>query len=215
MSYKEKFIDTVVDHSVANDWNTAKTEWGHVGSYDQPESNCICGQCITEVCTIQNYQNGQELEVGNVCINKFLDIDRKSDFKLIKKNTIDWKLLLELKGEGVITEWEMYFYEDTRRKRKLTDKQLDIRDRVLQKAKDYIMRNKKKIRGINDPILFKNLKTETMNIKQEHRDQLGRFIAQQGMRISKSKHELSFTETFDILKETLIQIKKLKDSYGI
>ena len=71
---------------------------------------------------------------------------------------------------------------------------------------------RKKPKGKNDPILFKNLKTN-MNIKQENRDQLGKFIAQQGMRISKSKHDMTFTEVFDILKETLIQIKKLKESY--
>jgi len=75
-------------------------------------------------------------------------------------------------------------------------------------------RNKKKIRGINDPILFKQLiNKDNMNIKQENRDQLGKFIAQQGMRISRSKHDMTFTEVFDILKETLIQIKKLKQSY--
>ena len=76
------------------------------------------------------------------------------------------------------------------------------------------MRNKKKIQGINDPILFKNLKTETMNIKQEHREQLGKFIAAQGMKIARGKTPITFKEIVDILKETLIQIKKLKESYG-
>ena len=76
------------------------------------------------------------------------------------------------------------------------------------------MRNKKKIQGINDPILFKNLKTESMNIKQEHREQLGNFIAAQGMKIARGKTPITFKEIVDILKETLIQIKKLKESYG-
>ena len=174
MSYKERFIETIVDNSIANDWSTAKLEWDHICSDDIPDSNCICGQCITEV----------------------------------------WKLLLELKQDKIISEWEMYFYEDTKRKRKLSDKQFEIRNRIIDKSKDYIMRNKKKIRGINDPILFKQLiNKDNMNIKQENRDQLGKFIAQQGMRISRSKHDMTFTEVFDILKETLIQIKKLKQSY--
>ena len=46
-------------------------------------------------------------------------------------------------------------------------------------------RNKKKIKGINDPILFKNLKTETMNIKKEHTKMLGDFIIQQGYKIER------------------------------
>ena len=74
-------------------------------------------------------------------------------------------------------------------------------------------RNKKKRRGINDPLLFINLKTEdSMNIKQEHRDQLGKFIAQQGMKIARSKHELTFAEVADIIREIARNIKQLKES---
>ena len=55
-----------------------------------------------------------------------------------------------------------------------------------------------------------------MNIKQEHRDQLGKFIAQQGMKIARSKHELTFGEVGAILKEIARNIKQLKESksYG-
>ena len=52
-----------------------------------------------------------------------------------------------------------------------------------------------------------------MNIKQEHREQLGKFIAAQGMKIARGKTPITFKEIVDILKETLIQIKKLKESY--
>ena len=204
MSYKERFIDTVVDNSIANDWNNAKLEWGHTGSYEQHGSNCICGQCITEVCTIQNYQNGIELEVGNVCINKFLDIDRKSDFKLIKKNKIDWKLLLELKKDGVITDWEMLFYDDIKQKRKLTDRQIESRDRIIKKCKDYIMRNKKKNKGIIDPYAFKNLKE---NMKYEHKVILLQHIKEVGIKI---KDDAEILDIMHDLKSILVSLNDLK-----
>ena len=211
MNYKERFISVIVDNSISEDWSNAKLEWDHIGSYDQPESNCICGQCITEVCTIQNLQNGVELEVGNVCVKKFLDIDRKSDFKLIKKNTIDWKLLLELKREGVISEWEMYFYEDTRRKRTLSDKQCDIRDGIIKKSKEYVMR--KKPRGIPDKDAFKNLIDTQMIIKKEHTKLLGDFLVAQGYKISQGNTDKTFEEVYETLKQIIIQTKRLHKTY--
>ena len=75
------------------------------------------------------------------------------------------------------------------------------------------MKRKKK-RGIPAEHAFKALNNNTMNIKQEHRDQLGKFIAQQGMKIARSKHELTFGEVGAILKEIARNIKQLKDSYG-
>ena len=73
---------------------------------------------------------------------------------------------------------------------------------------------KKAPKGIIDPYVFQNLKqTETMNIKKEHREMLGKFIAMQGMKIAKGKSEKTFAEVFEILKETMLQVKKLKESY--
>ena len=75
------------------------------------------------------------------------------------------------------------------------------------------MKRKKK-RGIPAEHAFKTLNNNT--IKQEHRDQLGKFIAQQGMKIARSKHELTFGEVGAILKEIARNIKQLKESksYG-
>jgi len=73
---------------------------------------------------------------------------------------------------------------------------------------------KKKPRGIPDPYVFLNLKqNETMNIKKEHTKMLGDFLVAKGYQISKGGGEKTFEEVFKILKETIIQVKKLKDSY--
>ena len=52
-----------------------------------------------------------------------------------------------------------------------------------------------------------------MNLKQEHREMLGKFIATQGYKIMKGTQPISFKEVFEVLKQTLIQTKKLKDNY--
>lgn len=72
---------------------------------------------------------------------------------------------------------------------------------------------RKKPKGKNDPILFKNLKTESMNIKKEHQEMLGDFIVAQGYKIAKGKNEKSFAEVLDIVKEIAVNIKRLKQSY--
>ena len=70
---------------------------------------------------------------------------------------------------------------------------------------------KRKKKGKPDEWAFKTL-NNIMNIKQEHRDQLGKFIAQQGMKIARSKHELTFGEVADIIREIAKNIKQLKES---
>jgi hypothetical protein len=52
-----------------------------------------------------------------------------------------------------------------------------------------------------------------MNIKKEHTKMLGDFLVAKGYQISKGGGEKTFEEVFKILKETIIQVKKLKDSY--
>jgi hypothetical protein len=71
---------------------------------------------------------------------------------------------------------------------------------------------RKKPKGKNDPILFKNLKT-SMNIKNEHKKMLGDFIIQQGYKLKEGKDTKSFAEVGAILKEIAINLKKLKESY--
>ena len=76
-------------------------------------------------------------------------------------------------------------------------------------------RNKRGSKAITCPTSFINLKTTNdMNLKQEHREMLGKFIATKGYEIMKGKTPITFKTVFDILKETIIQTKRLKDSYG-
>ena len=72
---------------------------------------------------------------------------------------------------------------------------------------------RKKPKGLNDPILFKTIINNTMNIKQEHKKMLGKFIIEQGYKIAKGKDDKTFAEVYDILNESMNQLKKLQQSY--
>ena len=70
----------------------------------------------------------------------------------------------------------------------------------------------RKKRGKPDENAFKNLRD--MKIKKEHEVMLGKFIIEQGYKIAKGKGNKSFAEVYDILNETMNQLKKLQQSYG-
>jgi hypothetical protein len=63
-----------------------------------------------------------------------------------------------------------------------------------------------------DEWAFKNL--NYMNIKQEHRSMLGKFIIEQGYKIAKGKGDKTFAEVYDLLNESMEQLKRLQQSYG-
>ena len=52
-----------------------------------------------------------------------------------------------------------------------------------------------------------------MNIKNEHKVMLGKFIATQGMKIAKGKSDKTFAEVYDLLNEAIKQIQKLQQTY--
>ena len=75
------------------------------------------------------------------------------------------------------------------------------------------MKKKRFSKAILDPYAFKNLNTN-MIIKQEHLDMLSKHIIETGCKIGKGKKDKTFEEVFETLKQTLIQIKKLQQTYG-
>ena len=74
------------------------------------------------------------------------------------------------------------------------------------------LRKQTSTKSILDPYAFKNLKEE-MKIKSEHTKMLGDFLVAQGYKISQGKSDKTFEEVFETLKQTIIQVKKLQDSY--
>ena len=77
------------------------------------------------------------------------------------------------------------------------------------------LQKQKYTKAVLDSHAFKNLKTENMVVKEEHLEMLGNFMIKQGYKISKGKSDKTFKEVYEVLKETILQIKKLEQSYGL
>jgi hypothetical protein len=136
----------IINLSVSQFWDTAKDEWNFEYAYQSEESQtCLCGHYpIRNICVIKNQENDNKTEVGNCCVNKFLGIDSGNKiFDSIKRlkddisRTMSAEVLEYMNNKKVITKYEYDFYTDTLRKRKLTEKQLIVREKINQKFLDF------------------------------------------------------------------------------
>jgi len=141
-----KLIDEIIIRSVSDSWETARKEWFFENAYqsEEPET-CLCGHFpIINICVIKNTRNGNCTEVGNCCINKFLDIDEGnkifSSVNRLKKDiskSMSFEALQYLNEKGILDNFEFEFYSSIIRKRKLSDKQISIKERINQKFIDF------------------------------------------------------------------------------
>jgi hypothetical protein len=117
--------EEIIALSVANTWHEARLEWELDGVYmsDEP-GTCLCGHYpIREHCVLRNCRNGEEVVVGNVCVNKFMDMDTGplfTAFNRIRKNieaALNVEAIEHAYAKGWFTPWEYGFYIDTYKKR--------------------------------------------------------------------------------------------------
>ncbi len=120
----------ILDLSVSKDWAVACLEWTYLRSHHEEGGVCPCGYWpITEHCWIRNRLNGNETHVGNVCIRRFRpELGTLMDgIERIRHNpgSAPNPALIEYASKrGWLSEWQQEFLGDTKRKRKLTEKQL-------------------------------------------------------------------------------------------
>lgn len=139
--------------SVSQDWDVARLEWrlSSITEADSPET-CLCGHYpIIEICTLVNIENGQSADVGNVCVNRFMGIDSKKVFDGVKRvrkypeKSLTVDALQLLRKQNVISERDLSFYLDIRRKRNLSPAQLkwkmDINTRAVRGLKRVPLRD--------------------------------------------------------------------------
>lgn len=82
----ERLKAHILTLSDASNFEEARLEW----SLDAVEvsevfDQCPCGQDIKEHCYIRNRRNGNQTYVGNVCINRFLQIETGNLFEGLKR----------------------------------------------------------------------------------------------------------------------------------
>src|SRR5882672_12776582 len=72
----ERLKSQILPLSASQSFNVARTEWSLVAVENSEEfDQCPCGQDIKEHSYIRKRLNGNQTYVGNVCINRFIQID--------------------------------------------------------------------------------------------------------------------------------------------
>lgn len=129
MDNEFKLREKIIELSESKDWYNAKKEWEFENIYVSDEfEECLCGHYpIINICRIRNRVNNNVTEVGNVCINKFLNIDegekilpsinrvKKDITKSISKDSLEY-----LYKKECISIKEYDFYSDIIKKRILS-----------------------------------------------------------------------------------------------
>ncbi|MCZ8036451.1 MAG: hypothetical protein O9288_17080 [Novosphingobium sp.] len=123
---------------MSKSFGVARQEWSLVAVEISDEfDECPCGQEIKEHCYIRNRLNGNETYVGNVCINRFIQIDTGNLFDGLKRIAKDLTanansdLIEHAYRMGYLySEKEYTFLKQTMRKRKLSTAQIDWKVKI-------------------------------------------------------------------------------------
>lgn len=131
----------ILSRSKATDWEVAKKEWRLVAisEADEPET-CLCSHFpIIELCTISNRITGASVDVGNVCVKRFLGFRSDLIFASLKRIRKDIETSVGADAtaffheQGIINDWEYGFQQSTMRKRNLSAAQMTSRIKINRK----------------------------------------------------------------------------------
>ena len=136
-----KLSSEIINLSESTNWDEAKLEWSLSEIYeaDDPEY-CLCGHYpIIEVCILINKLNNNHAVVGNCCVKKFIGLPSDKIFQAVKRIRKDNQKSLNIEAiqhafdKGWINDWEYHFSVDTIRKRKLSARQCETREKINEK----------------------------------------------------------------------------------
>jgi len=138
---KYNLFNRIIENSKANKWQEAKKEWVLDHIYDAKEAQeCLCGHYpIIEICVIRNKINNEHLMLGNCCIKRIFNMPTKRMFVSIKKVAADMqksvnKDVIEYAHRKTwLNDWELSFYINIWRKRKLSEKQMNTKIKINRK----------------------------------------------------------------------------------
>ncbi|WP_312063537.1 hypothetical protein [Pantoea septica] len=146
----ERLQAHILSLSISNDFDLARKEWNlHSIEISEEMDICPCGQEIKEHCYIENKRNGNTTYVGNVCINRFLEISTGTLFdglKRIKKDISanpNQALINYANRKGYLFDNEYDFLISTMKKRNLTDKQKAWKEKINNRIlKEIVVKNR-------------------------------------------------------------------------
>jgi hypothetical protein len=127
-------IEGIIARSSAKYWNNAKLEWFIERIFKKPGETCLCSHYpISEVCILRNKLNGEKVQVGNCCVEKFVELSSTKLFDALERikqdlnRVVNPEVLDLAHKDSLINDKEYYFYLDTWRRRKLTTRQRGYR----------------------------------------------------------------------------------------
>ena len=144
MTKSEILQERIIELSNSTDWTSSKEEWTLSEIYFQENSKCLCTHSpITECCILINKVNHNKAVVGNCCVKKFWDFntttfDAAKRIRQNKAKAANEELIEMAYLNSWITAWEGSFYRDTFRKRKLSPKQKEVRERINEKILKHL-----------------------------------------------------------------------------
>lgn len=130
--------------SNAASWKQAVKEWEVTRTWweDEP-GRCVCSHYpIYEHCELSNLENGLTTIVGNCCVKLFVAgtprlfaaIDRIRDNPQAAPNA---ELISYAAKQGLVSLWELKFLQETKRKRRLSwrqmTKRLELNRKILSR----------------------------------------------------------------------------------
>lgn len=142
----ERLKAHILPLSVSDNFRVARQEWKLVDIEIREEGGrCPCGQRIVEHCHLKNGLNGNETHVGNVCVQKFLEINTEGLFEGLRRIAINDNanpsdaLIDHAFRSGYLYGIDEYlFMKEVRSRRKLSPKQArwrqKINGRILRKT---------------------------------------------------------------------------------
>ncbi|NOR44432.1 MAG: hypothetical protein GQ534_02510 [Candidatus Delongbacteria bacterium] len=149
MNNEEILKSRIIDNSTSSDWETAKKEWTifEISISEKPQK-CLCGHYpIKKVCEIVNKKTGTVVKVGRCCLAKFLDIRNDHFQKVMRKleddinTTLSEKIVSLSKKTKAITTWDVLFYKNIRRKKKINDLQQKMKIEINTKILNYFTKD--------------------------------------------------------------------------
>lgn len=143
---KKEFIliSEIIKNSISKDWENAKKEWKVIETYyDENYDSCSCSHYpIKEIIIIENINNGLTMKIGNCCINKFFEIKKYNKlFIALSKKKINSSIIKISHEKKIINYWESKFLNDVFRKRKLSEKQSDLKNNLIEKIFRELIKN--------------------------------------------------------------------------
>jgi hypothetical protein len=118
--------------------------------------HCPCGQEIKEHCYLRNTVTGSRTYVGNVCVNRFLGIDTGTLFDGLRRIRDNPKANANLavveyaESRGFLYEKEPTFLRSTMRKRILSQRQADWKEKINRRILEGIVVRKRTVRPTTD-----------------------------------------------------------------